>query len=81
MESESNRTACIVCDLKLMDDEEFFRLAERQSGEIVVRAPGSAQTYYKEERGVKTCGNMVMCIGDMAYMEPNGTAVIVIGRM
>lgn len=69
----------LFVDLKLMDDEgKFLPFDGKTIGEIVVRAPWLTQTYYKEEERSEDLWKYgYMHTGDMAYVEPNGTAVIV----
>ncbi|HRN73009.1 MAG TPA: AMP-binding protein, partial [Ginsengibacter sp.] len=69
----------LFVDLKLMDDEgKFLPFDGKTIGEIVVRAPWLTQTYYKEEERSEDLWKFgYMHTGDMAYVEPNGTVVIV----
>lgn len=69
----------LFVDLKIMDEElNFLPFDGKTVGEIVVRAPWLTQTYYKEqERSEELWQGGYMHTGDMAYVEPNGTVVIV----
>lgn len=69
----------LMVDLKLMDEAgKFLPFDGKTVGEIVVRAPWLTQTYYKEqERSEELWKYGYMHTGDMAYVEPNGTVVIV----
>ncbi|MCO6497916.1 MAG: fatty acid--CoA ligase [Chitinophagaceae bacterium] len=69
----------LFVDLKIADDDgNFLPFDGKSIGEIVVRAPWLTQTYYKEEeRSEELWKGGYMHTGDMAYVEPNGTVVIV----
>jgi fatty-acyl-CoA synthase len=69
----------LFVDLKLMDDEGNFLPFDGDTvGEIVVRAPWLTQSYFKEEdRSEELWKYGYMHTGDMAWVEPNGTVVIV----
>jgi len=60
------------------DDGKFLPFDGKTVGEIVVRAPWLTQTYFKEEeRSEELWEYGYMHTGDMAWVEPNGTVVIV----
>lgn len=69
----------LFVDLRLMDDDgKFLPHDGKTIGEIVVRAPWLTQTYFKEEtRSEELWKYGYMHTGDMAWIEPNGTVVIV----
>jgi fatty-acyl-CoA synthase len=69
----------LFVDLKIMDDDgKFLPFDGKTVGEIVVRAPWLTQTYFKEEeRSEELWEYGYMHTGDMAWVEPNGTVVIV----
>lgn len=69
----------MMVEIKLMDDEGNFLPNDGNSiGEIVTRAPWLTQRYFKEEdRSEELWKYGYLHTGDMAYIEPNGTVVIV----